>query len=260
VRIFALISTFGYLLGLSVSAAAIEPCPNHPGAIGTSRTIAVDPKIFPQIGTLQYRASLPLEDHEVVITFDDGPLPPYTNRVLDILAQNCVKANYFLVGRMANAYPELVRRIYNSGHVVGTHSLRHSMNFSQLGKQQVAAEVDGGIRAVETALGDARAVAPFFRIPGLYRSKAADEVLASRSLAVFSADEYANDWNSITPEQIVALAMHRIEAKRHRGILLLHDIHPRTVRALPLLLNEFKKKGYRIVQAVPIGERPVIRP
>ena len=64
-RIFALTLAFAYLLALSVSAVAIESCPNHPGAIGTSRTIAVDPKIFPQIGTLQYRGSLPLQDHEV---------------------------------------------------------------------------------------------------------------------------------------------------------------------------------------------------
>ena len=54
---------------------------------------------------MQYRQTLPLKDHEVVITFDDGPMPPYTNVILEILASQCVKANYFLVGRMANAYP-----------------------------------------------------------------------------------------------------------------------------------------------------------
>ena len=54
---------------------------------------------------MNYSQSLPLEDKEVVLTFDDCPLPPYTNRVLDVLAENCVKANYFLVGRMARATP-----------------------------------------------------------------------------------------------------------------------------------------------------------
>jgi peptidoglycan/xylan/chitin deacetylase (PgdA/CDA1 family) len=232
-------------------------CPGNSAAIGTARTITVDPKVLSQIGTLQYRESLPLEDHEVVLTFDDGPLPPSTSRILDILAENCVKANYFLVGQMAKKFPDLVRRIYNSGHIIGTHTLHHPMNFRQLERGAVSAEVLGGIAAVAAAAGDPRAVAPFFRIPGLYRSDVADEFLATNSLTVFSADEFANDWNlGITPEQLVRLAMRRIAAKHHRGILLLHDIHPVTVRALPILLKELKEKGYRIVQAIPHGERP----
>jgi peptidoglycan/xylan/chitin deacetylase (PgdA/CDA1 family) len=245
------------LLALSAPALAEDACPGHPDAIGTSRTITVDPKLLPQIGTMQYHASLPLEDREVVLTFDDGPLPPYTSRILDILAENCVKVDYFLVGQMAKAYPDLVRRIYNSGHVIGTHSLHHPLTFNRMGDAALAIEVQGGIDAVDAAVGDPRAVAPFFRIPGLYRSKTADDYLASKSLAVFSADEVADDWHhGITPKQIVAIAMRRIEAKNHRGILLLHDIHPATVMALPMLLKELKQKGYRIVQAVPAGERP----
>ena len=61
---------------------------------------------------MQYTKTLPLNDHEVVITFDDGPIPPYTNAILDTLASQCVKATYFLVGEMAQAYPPVVRRIY----------------------------------------------------------------------------------------------------------------------------------------------------
>ena len=74
---------------------------------------------------MQYSASLPLEDKEVVLTFDDGPMPPYTNRVLDVLAEHCVKANYFLVGRMARGYPDWLRRIHAEGHTIGTHSENH---------------------------------------------------------------------------------------------------------------------------------------
>ncbi len=256
-RLYRLVLLTGLFLALKAPALASDSCAGYPNAIGTSRTIAVDPNALPHIGTMQYRQSLPLKDHEVVLTFDDGPLPPYTNRVLDILAANCVKANYFLVGQMAKLRPDLVRRIYNSGHVIGTHSLHHPMNFSQLSEQKVAAEVEGGIAAVAAALGDPRAVAPFFRIPGLYRSKAADAFLASKSLTVFSVDEIAYDWRpGIAPQQIAAIAMRRIEAKRHRGILLLHDIHPVTLRALPLLLRQLQENGYRIVQAVPAGERP----
>ena len=249
------------ILAVATGPVLAQSCPGHPDAIGTSRTITVDPAVLPQIGTMQYKTSLPLEDHEVVITFDDGPLPPYTSRILDTLAENCVKADYFIVGQMARAYPWLVRRIYNAGHVVGTHSLSHPLTFNRMDDDHIEHQVDGGIAAVDAALGDPRAVAPFFRVPGLLRSKAVDGFLESKSLAVWSADEVADDWHhGITPKQIVKLAISRIEAKGHRGVLLLHDIHPATALALPALLKELKERGYKIVQAVPSGERPTSVP
>lgn len=241
--------------GLGPALAA--PCPGNPKALGTSRTLTVDAKAFPRIGTMQYRNTLPLDDHEVVITFDDGPLPPYTDRVLDALARECVKATYFLVGTMARANPDAVRRIYNAGHTIGTHSLRHPFSLGDLGLARISNEVDGGIASVRKAVGDARAVAPFFRIPGLARSNQAEGYLAAQRLAVWSADEVADDWHrGITPAQIVRKAMSRIEARGHRGVLLLHDIKPATAMAVPMLLKELKAKGYRIVHAVPTGERP----
>ncbi len=246
--------------GISVPAASetlAEPCPGNPNALGTSRTVTVDAAAFPRIGTMQYRASLPLDDHEVVITFDDGPLPPYSNRILDTLAKECVKVTYFLVGTMARANPDAVRRIYNAGHTIGTHSQHHPFSLGALGLPRITSEVNGGIASVQKAVGDARAVAPFFRIPGLARSRQAESFLASRRLAVWSADEVADDWHrGITPTQIVRKAMSRIEAKGHRGVLLLHDIHPATAMALPVLLKELKAKGYKVVHAVPPGERP----
>ncbi len=247
---------FCCLFGGVVPACA-GSCPGNPDALGTSRTIAVDPSELPRIGNIQYRHTLPLQDHEVVITFDDGPLPPYTDRVLETLASECVKVTYFLVGQMAIAYPETVRSIYNSGHVIGTHSQNHPLRFDQMGLPRIEREVDHGIASVRAAVGDPRAVAPFFRIPGLARSQEVENYLASQSLAVWSADEVADDWHrGITAAQIVTKAMRRIEAHDHRGVLLLHDIHPATAMALPKLLRELKAKGYRIVQAVPTGERP----
>ncbi len=241
----------------AIGPAMASSCPSNPNAIGTSRTIAVDPAALPRIGKMQYRNTLPLNDHEVAITFDDGPLPPYTDRILDTLASECVKVTYFLVGQMARAYPDAVRRIYNAGHVIGTHSQHHPLTFDQMALPRIEREVDGGIASVQAAVGDARAVAPFFRIPGLLRSNQVENYLASQSLAVWSADEVADDWfKGATADQIVRKAMRRIEAHDHRGVLLLHDIHPATAMALPTLLKELKERGYRIVQAVPTGVRP----
>src|SRR4051812_17027089 len=79
------------LATIMAGPAAAADCPGNPAALGVSRTIVVDPTEHALLGGLQYRESLPLNDREVVLTFDDGPLPPYTTRVLDILASECVK-------------------------------------------------------------------------------------------------------------------------------------------------------------------------
>src|SRR5689334_19116212 len=85
--------------------ALAADCPGHPDAIGTERTIVVDPREHPRIGTMQYPETLPLRDHEVVLTFDDGPLPRNSDQVLQTLAENCAKATFFLVGEQARANP-----------------------------------------------------------------------------------------------------------------------------------------------------------
>src|SRR5260221_7107684 len=118
------------LFGAAVAGAA--ECPGNPDALGPSRTIVVDPVEHPRLGSMQYRESLPLEDHEIVLTFDDGPLPPRSTRVLEILASECVKATYFMVGRMARSFPDLVRRIHEAGHTIGTHSQSHPLSFHRL--------------------------------------------------------------------------------------------------------------------------------
>ncbi len=225
-------------------------CPGNPNALGTSRILPVDPAAYKDIGRMQYTDSLPLHDKEVVITFDDGPLPPYSNQILDILASECVKVTYFLVGEMARAYPSVVRREYEEGHTIGTHSEHHPLHFGELPLDRMRSEIDVGISDVGAALGDTKYLAPFFRIPGLDRSATLEEELAARHLIVFSSDIVADDWRHISPEQIRALALKRLEA-RGKGILLLHDIHPKTVAALPGILKDLKDNGFHVVQVVP---------
>lgn len=242
--------------GMGTAWADEASCPGHPDALGVSRVLTISPEDFTRIGTLQYRQTLPLKDHEVVLTFDDGPLPPYSDRILDTLASQCVKATYFLVGQMARAYPWVVRRIYNEGHTIGTHSLDHPLVFQNLSADRVEHEVDGGIDLVDAAVGDPSAVSPFFRIPGFGRSKVSESFLATHDLVTWSTDVVADDWfRHISADQIVRRAMRRLEAKG-RGILLLHDIHPATAMALPVLLKQLKEKGFHVVQVVAPGERP----
>jgi peptidoglycan/xylan/chitin deacetylase (PgdA/CDA1 family) len=219
---------------ISGFACGAEPCPGNPAALGTSRIITISPSEFSRIGSLQYKQTLPLNDHEVVITFDDGPIPPYSNIILDTLAAQCVKATYFLVGEMAHSHPSIVRRIYNAGHSIGSHSQNHPLKFQRLSMDAVEHEVDDGIASIDMALGDPKALSPFFRIPGFGRTDAIDDYLASKALVTWSTDIAADDWKRIGAREIVRRAMRRLEAKG-RGILLLHDIHPATVLTLPVL-------------------------
>ncbi|MEZ5889021.1 MAG: polysaccharide deacetylase family protein [Xanthobacteraceae bacterium] len=239
------------LLALTATGAALAAeCPGKPDALGTSRTLVIDPNEHVRLGMMQYPETLPLADHEVVLTFDDGPLPPYSSRILDLLNSECVKATYFLVGRMAKAYPDMVQKIHAAGHTVGTHSNSHPFTFHRMSAQQADAEVEGGIASVAAALGDRNAVAPFFRIPGLARSDTVERYLAGRSLMTWSADFPVDDWRHISAAEIVKRAFQRLEA-RGRGMMLLHDIQPATALAMPTILKELKRRGYRIVHVVP---------
>jgi peptidoglycan-N-acetylglucosamine deacetylase len=246
----------GVLAGAILVRAMIGPsayaaeCPTKPDALGTSRTIVVDPKEHTRVGTMQYAETLPLADHEIVLTFDDGPSPRYTDRVLAILSAECVKATFFMVGKMAQMFPAEARKVKAEGHTVGTHSFSHPLTFSRMSEVEAGAEIDKGIDAVAAALGGRDEVAPFFRVPGFLTSTTTEAALASRGLMTWSADIAADDWKRISGAEVAKRTIAAIEAKG-RGILDLHDIHERTVEALPAILTELKLRGFKIVQIVP---------
>src|SRR6266851_1838647 len=190
---------------------------------------------------MQYGESLPLKDHEVVLTFDDGPLPPYTTRILDTLASECVKATFFMVGRMVRGYPSIVRRVYNEGHTVANHSQNHPFTFHKMSVDQASQEIEGGFASLQTALGDPTSV---------------EQYLAAHNVMTWSVDFLADDWTHINNREIARRAISRIEA-RGKGILLLHDIQPATALAFPEILKELKARGFKIVHVVPAAaDRP----
>jgi peptidoglycan/xylan/chitin deacetylase (PgdA/CDA1 family) len=103
---------------------------------------------------MSYDETLPLSDKEVMLTFDDGPAHPYTDKILDVLASECVRSTFFIVGRMAKAHPELIRRTYDEGHTIGTHTMTHPRRFRSLTVERARQEIDDGIETVTAALGD----------------------------------------------------------------------------------------------------------
>src|ERR1700749_1515882 len=129
------------------AAAHAADCPRK-GTLGTSRVLEVDAASFAQIGTKNFPQTLPLRDHEVVLTFDDGPWPPTTPKVLAALRKECVLATFFLIGKPAFEHPTMVRRIAAEGHSIGHHTWTH-FALSHMPENDAFAEIDDGIAAVE---------------------------------------------------------------------------------------------------------------
>ncbi len=243
------------LLVVGASAGAAEPapasCPGTPHALGVSRTIEIDPTGGPRLGTYQYKTTLALGLKEVVLTFDDGPNPRTTEKVLDALDQHCVKATFFEVGKWVAAYPQLTKEVADRGHTLASHSYSHPRNLGRLPPEQAEQDIDRGFTVMKEASGGR--VAPFFRYPGLNNSDALNGYLGQRNIAIISCDIGTDDWMRIGAAQIVKRTLARLEQKG-KGIILFHDTEPATARALPTLLDELEKRGYRIVHMVPKAE------
>src|SRR5213593_4185257 len=122
-----------------VATAPAAECPRK-DALGTSRVLAVDAATTPRVGRKSFPQTLPLEDHEVVLTFDDGPWPGTTPKVLAALAHECVLATFFMIGRTASAHPDMVRKIAALGHTIGHHSFGHP-NIKYLKPDAATAEI-----------------------------------------------------------------------------------------------------------------------
>jgi peptidoglycan/xylan/chitin deacetylase (PgdA/CDA1 family) len=229
------------------SQAHAEECPGNPAAIGTSRIISIDPAALRQVGTAQYAQTLPLRDHEIVLSFDDGPSPATTAKVLDALAAECVRANFFIVGEHAKERPDLVRRVHQEGHTIGTHSQTHA-DLARLSFAGAMREIDDGIQSVQAALGPNMVVAPFFRAPYLQITTDLEQFLFKRDVMLWSIDIDPQDWRPQSPEDVVEHTLTLLE--KRSGIVLLHDVQPHTAAAIPILLRKLRTRGYSIVQAV----------
>jgi peptidoglycan/xylan/chitin deacetylase (PgdA/CDA1 family) len=238
------------LIACTPAAQAAE-CPRA-GTLGTSRTLTVDAAQTPRVGLKSFPQTLPLDDHEVVLTFDDGPWPATTPRVLTTLAKECVRATFFLIGKPASEHPALVRRISAEGHSIGHHTWSHR-SLLRIKPAETTAEIDRGISAVETALhGTATTTpsTPFFRFPGFESTPATLDLLQSRGIMVFGADLWASDWEPMTPKQQLKLLTDRLKRAR-KGIILLHDPKAQTAAMLPEFLRYLKDNHYRVVHLGP---------
>jgi peptidoglycan/xylan/chitin deacetylase (PgdA/CDA1 family) len=238
------------------AANAQQPCAGRKDVLGTSRTIGIGAPNGLEVGLKTYPKTLKLEDHEVVLTFDDGPLPETTGKVLDALKAQCVKATFFLIGQHAAANPQLVKRQIREGHSVGHHTWSHpSITMRGLSDEAARADILKGIAADERAgypdpASPGTPHVPFFRFPGFADTKPLLSWLASQKIAVFGADLWASDWLDMTPDAELKLIMSRLDEAK-RGIVLFHDSRPSTAAMMPEFLRELKARNYRVVHIEP---------
>ncbi|HEY0224267.1 MAG TPA: polysaccharide deacetylase family protein [Pseudolabrys sp.] len=240
-------------------AAWAASCPGNPQALGTERVIEVDAKTTPRVGRKHFPTTLPLQPKELVLTFDDGPWPGTTPKVLDTLKHECVRATFFLLAKNVEPHPELARRELAEGHSLGHHTFGHPL-LDRMPFAKAEAEINHGIEEDEYAVYGQRRTAPivpFFRFPGFASTPALLDRLNQRGIVVFGADVWASDWNPMSPDQELRLILSRID-QVGRGIVLFHDTKTQTAEMLPAFLRELKKRGYRIVHVVPTGARGVL--
>ncbi len=230
-------------LALAGCATPVPPagtgCGNQ--ALGTQRTL-----VLPREGAAYGRAQhgpLPLAPGEVVLSFDDGPRPESTPRVLQALAAECTRATFFMNGEPMLRHPDLARQVQAAGHSVAMHGFRHLV-FADLAPQDQLADLQAMQRAHRQVLGGEPAA---WRFPFLSESAVLREALRAQRITVMSVDLGIEDW---LPDQTPALLADRLITRlreRGGGIVLLHDAQDQTAAALPLLLRRLKDDGWRVV-------------
>lgn len=231
-------------------------CQTRGNVLGVSRVVEIDTTSGPIFGggASQPSAVDFLADREVVLTFDDGPLRHYTQRVLKALADECTKATFFMVGRMAVSDPDMVREVATQGHTVALHTWSHK-NLGATGSQRMIEDVELGFSAVSKALG--RAPAPFFRFPYLASNRSSQDYVRSRGLGAFWVDIDSKDYQTRDAAAVQRRIIRDLEHKG-KGIVLMHDIQRSTAHGIASLLQELRQKGFKIVHIVAKGHAETI--
>jgi len=189
--------------------------------------------------------------HEICLTFDDGPEPDVTPRVLELLDRFQAKASFFCIGENAAAHPELVREIVRRGHSVENHSYHHRHAFPLFGLSRLKREVEGAQQTLTSIAGRPPA---FFRAPAGFRSPLLDPVLSAAALRYISWTRRGFDAVSGDPQRILQRLTRGLAAG---DVLLLHDSAPVVLAVLPALLGELAARGLKAVSLeTACGDEP----
>jgi len=223
---------------------------DKPGGMGLSRIVEIDTAGGPGFGFEHFKQLDFLRDHEVVLTFDDGPWLLNTPSVLKTLADECTTGIFFPIGKHATYYPEILKEVLAAGHTVGSHTWSHAtLTNKKLTEDQRKEEIEKGFSAVKWALGGV-SPAPFFRFPALQHPPEMVTYLGTRNVAMFSCDLDSFDFKARNAQQVIDVTMKKLD-KLGKGIILMHDFHKHTAEALPELMHRLKAGGYKVVKMIP---------
>jgi peptidoglycan/xylan/chitin deacetylase (PgdA/CDA1 family) len=226
------------------------PCAN-PNAMGVSRVVEIDTTGGPGFGSQHFKTFDFLRDHEVTLTFDDGPWPNNTPAVLKALADQCLRATFFPIGKHATYHPEILKQVIAAGHTVGNHTWSHQdlqAVLKKSGEDAAIEEIEKGASAVRLMAG--APTAPFFRFPDLRHPPEMLTYLGGRNIASFSTDIDSFDFKIRKPDELVRSLIGKLN-KLGKGIILMHDFQKVTSIALPQILGELQKNGFKVVHMVP---------
>ncbi len=189
-----------------------------------------------------------VHDKWIALTFDDGPYPPYTDRLLDVLKAKRVHATFFLVAEQAQQYPELVQRMTAEGHTVGLHAFRHR-DFLKLTEEEKRKDLEQGKNLLRDITGKNPV---YWRPPHGFRDFSVMETAAAQNLTVVNWSVIPRDWTGIDSQEIFRRVMDKAE---DGSIVLLHDgdslgykaSRQATVDAVAPLIDSLQEKGYHLV-------------
>lgn len=189
---------------------------------------------------MSYRA-VEVDGPYIALTFDDGPSPELTPKLLKILADRNVKATFFVLGTNATANPDILRAEIAGGHEVGNHSWNHP----QLTKIPLAA-ADKQIEDTSAAIQNATGVKPIFLRPpyGSMNPALQHHIWEKYGISTIYWSVDPLDWKIRDPQSVYDQVMKQVKPG---AIVLAHDIHPTTVAAMPRLLDALIAKGYKFV-------------
>ncbi|MDF1509584.1 polysaccharide deacetylase family protein [Robertmurraya sp. DFI.2.37] len=186
----------------------------------------------------------PQTSRMVALTFDDGPDPRFTPQILDILRENGIKATFFLLGSRAEAYPDLVKRIVEEGHIIGNHTYWHP----NLVEEEDVRVLEREVSRTESGLANLIAYrTKLFRAPYGFLNNELVEQLRDMDYTVVAWSVDSLDWHESPPDQIA----YNVLSNLHPGaIILMHDgaawdeDRTNTVRALRQIIPAIKEQGF----------------
>lgn len=197
---------------------------------GSDLSASFQLRIYPEINP---------EEPMVAITFDDGPYEPTTSPILDALEENYAKATFFCLGQNAKLYPEIVKREYELGMEVGTHTLSH-VQLTTLSSSELETEITDSVDAIKNAIG----VAPkLMRPPYGDVNKDVLAAVGAHDLCCVNWSLDTEDWKTKNADDTYRMVMTATDG----DVVLLHDIHDYNVAAVERFVKDLQAEGFQLV-------------